>query len=243
VFAALGTVIVTSLSGVMAPGPMFAVTLAKSLKSPWAGALVSLGHAVVEVPIILLVYYGIAHFLENEALKLALAVVGGAMIVWMGVGLFRGRRTMAREGKDTRYNAFMAGILMSGLNPFFLFWWVSVGGLLMQQFLSSVGTWGVPLFIVVHWLCDLVWLTFVSISIYRTRSFWSARAQEWVFVYLAAALTYFGGQFIVQGIDSYFELGIWNAVKYVFWAGLALILVVQAFIELRRRRPAETEPS
>ena len=51
-FAALGTVILTSLSGVMAPGPMFAVTLAKSLKSPWAGLLVSLGHAVIEVPLL-----------------------------------------------------------------------------------------------------------------------------------------------------------------------------------------------
>jgi len=239
VLAALGTVIVTSLSGVMAPGPMFAVTLAKSLKSPWAGALVSLGHAVVEVPIILLVYFGIAHFLENEALKLALAVIGGAMIVWMGVSLFRGRRVMAREGKDTRYNAFTAGILMSGLNPFFLFWWVSVGGLLMQQFLSSVGTWGVPLFIVVHWLCDLVWLTFVSISIYRTRSFWSPRAQEWVFELLAALLTYFGGQFIIQGIDAYFSLTIWDVARFVFWAALGVTAVVRVALELRRRGSAE----
>jgi threonine/homoserine/homoserine lactone efflux protein len=55
--AALSTVIVMSLSGVMAPGPMFTMTLAKSLKSPWAGAQVSLGHAVIEVPLILLVIF------------------------------------------------------------------------------------------------------------------------------------------------------------------------------------------
>ena len=34
---ALGTVVITSLSGVMAPGPMFTMTLAKSYKSPWVG--------------------------------------------------------------------------------------------------------------------------------------------------------------------------------------------------------------
>ena len=45
--AALGTVVITSLSGVMMPGPMFTVTIAKSMKSPWAGVLVSLGHAVM----------------------------------------------------------------------------------------------------------------------------------------------------------------------------------------------------
>ena len=79
--AALGTVIVTSLSGVMAPGPMFAVTLAKSLKSPWAGLKVSLGHAVIEVPLILLVYFGLARFFENDVVQLVLGVLGGIMIM------------------------------------------------------------------------------------------------------------------------------------------------------------------
>ncbi len=203
--AALGTVIVTSLSGVMAPGPMFAVTLAKSLKSPWAGVMVSLGHAVVEVPLILLVYFGLARFFENVVVSLVLAILGGSMIIWMGFGLFRARKAMAREGKDTNYSAFMAGILMSGLNPFFLVWWVTVGSLLLSNFLNAVGDWGLPLFIVVHWLCDLVWLSLVSVVIYRTRHFWGRKIQEWVFVVLALALLYFGGYFIVKGIVDYVQ--------------------------------------
>jgi threonine/homoserine/homoserine lactone efflux protein len=201
--AALGTVIVTSLSGVMAPGPMFAVTLAKSMKSQWAGMQVSLGHAVIEVPLILLVYFGLARFFENEVVQLVLGVLGGTMIVLMGVGLFLARSRMAREGRDTPYSAFMAGILMSGLNPFFLVWWLTVGSLLLMSFLDAVGTWGLPLFIVVHWLCDLVWLSLVSFSIYRTRRFWGQKLQEWVFLVLSLALLYFGGQFIVKGIINY----------------------------------------
>jgi threonine/homoserine/homoserine lactone efflux protein len=218
--AALGTVIVTSLSGVMAPGPMFTMTLAKSLKSPWAGVWVSLGHAVVEVPLILLVYFGLANFFQNEIVKLVLSVLGGGMIVWMGVGLLRARRELAREGKDTSYNAFTAGILMSGLNPFFLVWWVTVGSLLLMSFLNAVGTWGLPLFIVVHWLCDLVWLTLVSFTVYRTHSFWGQRVQEWVFIVLSAALLYFGGQFIVRGIKDYVEAGVITTTIIV---GLSLI--------------------
>ena len=123
--AALGTVIVTSLSGVMMPGPLFTMTLAKSLKSPWAGVMVSLGHAVIEVPLILLIYFGLAQFFQNDVVQLVLSVLGGGMIIWLGAGLFRARRQLAREGKDTGYSAFTAGILMSGLNPFFLVWWVS----------------------------------------------------------------------------------------------------------------------
>ena len=201
--AALGTVVVTSLSGVMMPGPMFAVTLAKSMKSQWAGVYVSLGHAVVEVPIILLVYFGLAQFFQNEMVQLVLSVLGGGMIAWMGVALFRARLALAREGKDTTYNAFVAGILMSGLNPFFLVWWVTVGTLLLMNFLDAVGNWGLPFFIVVHWLCDLIWLSLVSFTVYRTHSFWGEKVQEWTFIVLSVALLFFGGQFIVKGIINY----------------------------------------
>jgi threonine/homoserine/homoserine lactone efflux protein len=203
--AALGTVIVTSLSGVMMPGPMFAVTIAKSMKSPWAGVLVALGHAVIEVPLIMLVYFGLANFFHNDILKLILSVVGGGMIVWMGYDMFRARQKLAREGKDTRYNAFTAGIAMSGLNAFFIVWWLTVGSLLIMQFVDAVGVWGIPLFILVHWLCDLVWLTFVSFTIFKTHKFWGEKVQEWVFIILSLALLYFGGQFIVKGTATYVE--------------------------------------
>jgi threonine/homoserine/homoserine lactone efflux protein len=205
--AALGTVVVTSLSGVMMPGPMFAVTIAKSLKSPWAGVLVSLGHAVIEVPLILLIYFGLREFFQNDVLQLVLSVAGGGMIIWMSYDLFRARRKLAKEGKDSSYNAFVAGILMSGLNPFFLLWWATVGSLLMTQFIDAVGTWGMPFFIIVHWLCDLVWLSAVSYTIYRTHKFWGEKVQEWIFIVLSLALLYFGGQFIVKGIISYVGAG------------------------------------
>jgi threonine/homoserine/homoserine lactone efflux protein len=230
--AALGTVIVTSLSGVMAPGPMFTVTLAKSLKSPWAGAQVALGHAVIEVPLILLIYFGVAHFLQNSLLQLILSVAGGAMIVWMGIDMFLTRRKIVSEGKDTSYNAFMAGILMSGLNPFFLVWWVTVGGLLLMNFLKAVGNWGLPFFVVVHWLCDLVWLSFVSFTIFKTHKFWGQRMQEGVFIVLSLALLYFGGQFMVKGVIKYIEP---EVIATVIIVGLAFIwfLIETDFMRIR----------
>lgn len=196
---ALGTVVVTSLSGVMAPGPMFTMTLAKSYKSPWVGAQVALGHAVIEVPLILLIYFGVAQFFQNIVVQMVLSVLGGGMIIWMGIGLFRARKEVARGGKDTSSSAFVAGILMSGLNPFFLVWWVTVGSLLLMTFLEF-SPQGLILFIGVHWLCDLVWLSLVSFTVYRTHSFLAQRLQEWIFIVLSVALLYFGGQFIVKGI-------------------------------------------
>jgi len=230
--AALGTVIVTSLSGVMAPGPMFTVTLAKSLKSPWTGVQVALGHAVIEVPLIVLIYFGVAHFLQNGVVQLVLSVAGGGMIIWMGVDMFRTRRKIIGEGKDTRYNAFTAGILMSGLNPFFLVWWVTVGGLLLLNFLQAVGNWALPLFVLVHWACDLVWLSFVSVAIFKTHKFWGGKVQEWVFIVLALALLYFGAQFVVKGLKAYVQVEIMTTI---FAVGVAFVwlLIETNFMRIR----------
>ncbi len=194
------SVVVISLSGVMAPGPMFAVTLAKSYRSPWAGALVSLGHAVIEVPLILLIYFGFDQFFQNNFVQLGLSIAGGGMIIWMGIAMFRARAEVVQKGKDLPYNAFVAGILTSGFNPFFLLWWATVGSMLIMKFLDF-GPMGLALFIVVHWLCDLVWLSFVSVLIYRTHSLWGHRFQEWLFIACSLLLVGFGGWFLVSGIQ------------------------------------------
>ena len=194
------SVVVISLSGVMMPGPMFAVTLAKSFKSPFAGARIALGHAVVEVPVILLIYFGFAQIFEDNLVQIILSLAGGAMIVWLGVAMFRARARVVREGKDLSYSAFTAGIITSGLNPFFLLWWATVGSLLVVRFLEF-GLGGLAIFTISHWLVDLVWLSFVSVLVYRTHRFWGKRFQEGVFIATSLLLVGFGVWFMVSGIQ------------------------------------------
>ena len=159
----------------------------------------ALGHAVVEMPLILIILYGFGTFFQYTLAQLALSILGGGVIIWMGVSLFRNRNAIIRGEKDTRYSSFVSGILMSGLNPFFLLWWFTVGSLWIMKF-SVLGVTGMIVFIIVHWLCDLVWLTSVSNVIYRTHSFWKAGIQEWIFIGCGLILTGFGVWFIVSGV-------------------------------------------
>ncbi len=196
------SVIVISFSGVMMPGPMFAVTLAKSYKSPLAGLQISAGHAVVEVPLILLIYLGFARFFQQGTVQLVLSIVGGSMIIWMGTSLFRARKTVVEKGHNLPYNSFVAGIITSGLNPFFLLWWATIGGMLIMRF-TDFGAPGIALLTTVHWLCDLAWLSLVSIVIYRTRALWSRKAQEAVFVVCSLLLVGFGVWYLYSGLSKF----------------------------------------
>jgi threonine/homoserine/homoserine lactone efflux protein len=200
-WALITLVIGVSFSGVVAPGPFFAVTLARSYRSPWAGTLMALGHAVIEIPLILLIYFGFSHFFQNRTVQIVLSLAGGAMIVLMGISMYLDRRKVVREGKDLPYPTLVAGILMSAANPFFLLWWATAGSLLVLKFLAF-GIGGLFVLIAAHWICDLVWLSFVSVFINRTHHFLDKRFQEWLFIGTSLFLLVFGLRFIITGIQT-----------------------------------------
>jgi len=193
------SVIVISLSGVMMPGPVFAVTIAKSYKSRLAGTQIALGHALVEIPLMLLIYFGFARFFQDEPVQLALSLLGGAVLIWLGIGMFRARARVIGMGKDLPYNSVVAGVVTTALNPFLIFWWATIGSMLIMNSLEF-GTTGFALFIPVHWLCDLVWLSFVSTLVYKTQSLWGRKFQEGLFITASLLLIGFGGWFLISGL-------------------------------------------
>ena len=194
------SVVVISFSGVVMPGPVFAVTVAKGFKSQLAGIQVALGHALVEVPLILLIYFGFAQFFQNSVVQLVMSILGGGMILWLGVSMFRARAEVVQGGRDLPCNAFTAGILTSILNPFFFVWWATIGSMLIMKFLDF-GTMGLIVLIGVHWLFDLLWLSFISVLVYRTRSLWGRKFQEGLFIACSLLLIGFGGWFLVSGLQ------------------------------------------
>ncbi|MBN1644099.1 MAG: LysE family transporter, partial [Dehalococcoidales bacterium] len=67
---------------------------------------------------------------------------------------------------------------------------------------QEFGTKGLPIFILTHWICDLIWLSLVSLLIYRTKSLWGKEFQEWIFIACSLLLLGFGIWFIVSGIQK-----------------------------------------
>ena len=62
------TIVGISLSGVMAPGPITAATLAAGERNRHAGAWICIGHIAVELPLILLLAAGLGTFLESKGI-------------------------------------------------------------------------------------------------------------------------------------------------------------------------------
>ncbi|MFO7968092.1 MAG: LysE family transporter [Archaeoglobaceae archaeon] len=197
----LATVVLVSLSGVMAPGPLFAAAIAEGRKSSFSGLSVSAGHAALEIPIILaLVVFGVA--IATQSIKMVIGVLGGSFLLYMAVMELRnfGQKVEAKKRRS-----FFSGIAMTGVNPYFLIWWLTVGFHLVNQAILF-GVLGIVLFIIVHEMCDVAFLGFVSATSNKTASMWGDRSYKILSGISITIFVVFGIYFLATGVYSLSQL-------------------------------------
>ena len=111
------TIVGISLSGVMAPGPITAATLAAGERNRHAGVWICIGHIAVELPLILLLAAGLGTFLESKGIA-AIGLVGGVLLLLMGVQLLASLRKPERGSvASVERHPFWIGVVLSGPTP------------------------------------------------------------------------------------------------------------------------------
>jgi len=186
-----------SLTGVMFPGPVTAVTVAKGYSHKHAGASIAVGHAAVEIPLIAAIYLGLSHFMNSARVMDIIYVVGGLMLFYLGFRMFRNIGDRPGEIGGLPGNSVVAGIVITGTNSAFYMWWVTLGVALVVG-AAKYGLVGLLLFAAVHWLCDLAWLEVLSVSTFKSRNWWTYGVQRVVFRLCALVLVGFGMWFFVS---------------------------------------------
>ncbi len=193
----LGTAILISLSGVMTPGPLFAASVAKGYADKRAGVKIALGHGLVEFPLMAVIALSLGYVFENTAVRLAIGLVGGALMIFLGSLMLRKRDGAVQDGNEyIPYDAMTAGALTTSLNPYFLLWWATIGAWLIMN-AQWFGAVAVIVFAVVHWSCDLGWYTLTSYTVFRTKHLWTPRIHRLVFQTCGILMMAFGIYFVV----------------------------------------------
>jgi len=200
-FDFLTGVLVISLSGALAPGPLTAVTVGEGSSNPHAGALVAVGHGVVEFPLMIAVYLGFGRIISLPYVKPVISILGGAFLLFMAIGMFRGMRAGELAVQKGSRTPLAAGILLTAGNPYFLIWWATVGAALVVR-ATAYGVAGMGALMLGHWSIDLAWLWFLSSLSFRGGSFFGRSFQRIVCAVTGAALAVFGGIFIYDAVRT-----------------------------------------
>ncbi len=203
----LGGLFVTSfvvgLSGAVMPGPVLAVTITHSARLGFkAGPLIVLGHAILEVSLVVGLALGLGAVLSRPMVSGAIGGAGALILLWMAWGMLRSLPTLRLDmepgasgpgGLKGSAAPVKDGLLLSLANPYFLLWWATVGlGLMAMARQQGLGPWGLAVFYAGHISSDLAWYSLVSLAVTKGRRWLGDRVHRGVVAACALCLIGFG---------------------------------------------------
>jgi len=196
---------IIALSGAMMPGPLFAVTISETPRRGWiAGPILVAGHGVLECSLLLLIVSGLGSFLQMKETFIFIALVGGLFLFFMGVSMFRSLPKLSLQKEFNRQansSLFLSGIFLSLANPYWSFWWATIGlGYLVQA--MEIGIIGIVTFFMGHILGDLAWYSAVSAGVYKGKKILNDSLYKKLVFFCALIITGFSFYFIWKGIEK-----------------------------------------
>lgn len=207
------TAFFVGFTGAAMPGPMLSVTMDRTARFGWiAGPLVVLGHGTLELILVIAIAFGFTQILTAPVFTSLVGILGGAFLVWMGIGVVRDAGQVALPGETSndavikttpagkgRLSSIGYGITTSLSNPYWFLWWGTVGAGYVSLALNSHGIAGLAAFFSGHILADFTWFTAVSLGLARGGRHFSPRVFAGLLRVLGIFLILFSFYFIISG--------------------------------------------
>lgn len=190
-------------------GPVNAAQLEKGIKHGFLHAwLIGLGAMVADAIFMLLIYFGLAHFLATPFAKTFLWLFGGFILIYTGVESFK--KNDAFTFSDTRSleshaKSFYSGFLMTFSNPVSILFWLGIYGSILATTAQRYDTLELLVYSSGIFIGLMLWdITMASISSIFKRFL---RVGALVLISRAAGAC-------LLGFGIYFE---WQAIKELFF--------------------------
>jgi len=197
------TIILVTASGALAPGPLFFGTISHGAKSGVkSGLIFSIAHTIIEFSLVIVLALGLITFVNEPTIKLIIGAAGGIVLLIFGVMQIRDSiksnfvKTEKREIK-TR-NLLIIGLLFTGLNPFFIVWWLTVGINLILLSLEFASLGGVIFMYICHVWMDYIWLISIAYFAKKGINILGYKIYRVIMVIFGLILIYFGLSFLTN---------------------------------------------
>ena len=219
-------VIFISVSGVLSPGPLFFANLIYGSKEGfYSGVKIASGHAIVELPLVILLGLGIFGFssftITNESIRI-IGLIGGIAIIFFSISQINntikrrridvGSTNSNNNGSDNYLfkisnkakrleGPLILGLTFTALNPFFIVWWLTVGLKLISDSVYLFGiVEGILILFSLHIWMDYTWLAVTAYLVSKGRSILKERLYQYFLLSVNFILASYGFYLIVENI-------------------------------------------
>ncbi|MBN1917998.1 MAG: LysE family transporter [Verrucomicrobia bacterium] len=196
-----------AFSGAAMPGPLLTGCINQTLRRGfWAGPLMIVGHSLLEMVLIAGLIIALRTVLDHVVAKGIIALAGGALLLYLGVGMARSSRTL-RLALDKHTPAgrlsspVWQGIVLSLSNPYWTIWWATWGLWMIDRAMGEGLLFAVslPVFYLGHILGDFVWYGAVGFMLVKGKRFLSDKAYRGIILGCGIFLIVFGVVCLTDG--------------------------------------------
>lgn len=196
---------VTGLSGALMPGPVLALVIGSAARHGTAAGIAAiLGHAAVEVPVVLMLMLGIGVFVQKPKVLATIGLLGGMALILAGTDMVRSAAAAATSIHGSPVPLGLLGVGLAGAgaslaNPYFAIWWATVGaGQIAMVGSRSPIAW--TTFYTGHVSSDFLWYALVAYTVGRGRNLLGVTGHRTLITLCGLALVALGCYFIYAGI-------------------------------------------
>ncbi len=203
IFTFIATVVAVTASGALAPGPLFFTNITHGTKSGAKGGFAfSVGHTIFELSLVVFLAVTLHAIISQlSAIEFIVGLIGGSALLIFGVLQIRGalskKETVETEGRFSSKNPLFLGTLFTGLNPYFIIWWLTVGLTLIVTALELASFIGVAIMYVAHVWMDYAWLIGTAYLAKKGTNLTGKKGYKILIIIFGLILVYFGVNFII----------------------------------------------
>jgi threonine/homoserine/homoserine lactone efflux protein len=199
--------LVISPSGALSPGPLTVACIAEGTRGGWkAGIEASLGHMIVEVPYTLALVLLASRIVLEPGVHKLMSILSSSVMVFFGYLILkdsvrgRGERvTKANHKHRLGGRPLFIGLLFTGLNPYFLLWWVGAAWPMVSG-AAKLLPLGYLVMYMFHIWYDYAWLGLMSLAGERGARLLSGRGYRVLLGLLAALLFLFAASMVSSSL-------------------------------------------
>ncbi len=199
-----------AIGAVLSPGPVTTAIISQTPRLGWiTGPLVSIGHALLEFLMVILITLGLSSILGAPSVQAGIALLGGLLLLWMAGEMFfnviRGKMLLPTGSQVDEKAGFgrmlSLGVVASLSNPFWYAWWMTAAAVYLLQ-AKAVGWMPVAGFYFGHISADFLWNTMLSTVVGTGKKWINDRVYMVLISLCSAFLVYLAFQFLITGING-----------------------------------------
>ena len=199
-----------AIGAVLSPGPVTTAIISQTPRLGWVtGPLVSIGHALLELLMVVLITLGLSSILGAPAVQTFIALLGGLLLLWMGgnmlVSALKGRMRLPEgdvgQAKMNFGRMLTLGVVASVTNPFWYAWWMTAAAVYLLQ-AKAVGLMPVAGFYFGHISADFLWNTALSTVLGSGKKIITNKIYAGLISVCSLFLIYLSIRFLMAGVSG-----------------------------------------